>query len=222
MFGHLKKYHRQLSLVVRKEIVSVVDTLPDLARELKNVRYPAPTTPYIPYLEVFDDGLQCLGIQEHGQRCGQLLRTTWSMQKHCAHHHGWINERKRGGDVRTKQTHASNRMWEEGQRCQTFFHFKPWSRLFRVDQSRPESGSHSVSHVDEILQRGQAMLTQHRRALEEYRQQKTIGDSEHHYTANAWLERTGWEHHLKDYTKAQLPELIRLPQREQTGGSRDY
>ena len=215
VFSHLKQYHSHLSLAVRKEIVSIVDGLPDLARQLKEVRYPVPTDQCIPQLEVFDNGSQCLGIKEDGQCCGQVLRTTWSMQKHCADKHGWTNEQKRGGDVRTKHTQAPNRMWVEGQRCQTFFHFKPWSRLFIVDQSRSESGHHGVSRADEILQRGRAMLAQHRRALEEYQQQKTIGDGEHHYTANAWLERTGWEYHLKNYTKAQLPELIRLPQPDQ-------
>lgn len=214
VFGHLKQYHGHLSRAVRKEIASIVDSLPDLARELKNVRYPAPTDQYIPQLDVFDNGSQCLGVKEDGQPCGQVLRTTWSMQKHCADKHGWMNEQKRGGDVRTKQTHAPNRMWVEGQRCQTFFHFKPWSRLFIVDQSRAEGVHCGVSQVEKLLQRGQAMLAQHRRALEEHQQQKTIGDGEHHYTANAWLERTGWERHLQHYTKAQLPEFIRLPQPE--------
>ena len=149
------------------------------------MRYPASATHHIPQLEVFDDGLQCLGIKENGQRCGQVFRTTWSMQKHCTDQHGWTNEQKRGGDVRTKQMHAPNRLWIEGRRCQTFFHFKPWSQLFIVDQSLSKSGNGGVPRVDELLQRGQAMLTQHRRALEEHQRQKTIGDSEHHYTANA-------------------------------------
>lgn len=215
VLGHLKQYHGHLSLAIRKEIVRIVDDLPDLARELRQVRYPNATTSHIPQLKVFEDGLRCLGVKENGQGCGQLYRTTWSMQQHCASQHGWANEQKRGGDVRTKHTHASNRMWATGQRCQTFFHFKPWSRLFLVDQSRAGVDQQGVSHVEETLQRGKAMLAQHRRALEEYRRQKPIGDGEHHYTANAWLDRTGWEHHLQNYTRAQLPELIRLPEREQ-------
>lgn len=110
VLGHLKQYHRHLSLAIRKEIVRIVDDLPDLARELKKVRYPHATTGYIPSLEVFEDGLQCLGVQENGRCCGQVYRTTWSMQQHCTSQHGWTNEQKRGGDVRTKHTHTSNRM----------------------------------------------------------------------------------------------------------------
>ena len=62
VLGHLKQYHRHLSLAIRKEIVRIVDDLPDLARELKKVRYPHATTGYILLLDVFGDRLQYLGV----------------------------------------------------------------------------------------------------------------------------------------------------------------
>jgi hypothetical protein len=105
------------------------------------------------------------------------------MQKDCTDQHGWT-QRKQGVDVRTKRMHAPNRLWV-GTTLSTIFHFKPWSRLFIVDQFRTEGGNSGVPCVDELLQCGKAMLTQHRRDLEGHQGQKTIGNSEHHYTATA-------------------------------------
>ena len=148
--------------------MAIVNGLSDVARRLEDVTYPDPQGNSIAGLETYENAFQYQAFQEGGPSCLRVFRTIAAIQDYCKKEHDWINTRKRGGDVRHQQQQPSNALWREGVRCQEFFRFKPWSRLFTVDQGLDEGETHGDSRVEEILQRGKAMLTQHRRALEAY------------------------------------------------------
>jgi hypothetical protein len=54
------------------------------------------------------------------------------MQEHCKRKHDWVNRWKRGGDVRTKQPHTSNKIWTENHACKRFPKVRVWQRYFEV------------------------------------------------------------------------------------------
>lgn len=114
---HLRVYHKRLTLQQRRNIVSKVENIAELAKDHKDVIYPQPHTPPVFGLPVYFDGLKCTETNSQGDVCSYMCRTLHLMQEHCKQKHNWVNRLKRGGDVRTKQLHTSNKIWIENYAC---------------------------------------------------------------------------------------------------------
>ena len=102
---HLREHHPQIDKQNRSRIVERVRTLEAVADNKEDVEYPQADEEPVEGLEVFKDGLQCMG-QQDGNPCKYVCRTAFGMQKHCRLEHGWVNERGRGGNVRRKGKQA--------------------------------------------------------------------------------------------------------------------
>ena len=129
---HLQNHHSHVGLAARQQMVQMVDQMPNLARQPDEVIYPAPWDDPIEGLPLYDDGLRCLGTFSSGHKCERVLRSVAAMQRHCKQEHDWVNQQQRGGNTRQKQRHSPNRLWQEGQYCQTFFLFGTWRQSFHV------------------------------------------------------------------------------------------
>jgi uncharacterized protein (DUF2225 family) len=56
---HLQVYHKRLTLQQRRDIVSKVENIAELAKDYKDVIYPQPYTPLVFSLLVYFDSLKC-------------------------------------------------------------------------------------------------------------------------------------------------------------------
>ena len=118
---HLRTHHKRLTLQQRRAIISAVDELSILARVPLDVVYPSPNDPPVANLPVYFDGLRCSSIDSRGVPCSYICRTPRGIREHCEQKHSWVNSQKRGGDARSKQIHARNKIWTENHACQRFF-----------------------------------------------------------------------------------------------------
>ena len=113
--AHLRRNHAGVPKQEQRLAQVFADGLENVARDLANVRFPQPEEPPCSEIPVQQDGLRCTGIGENGQQCRYVVVSKRMIQRHCREAHGWQNEQKRGGNTRTKSTHAPNRMWREEQ-----------------------------------------------------------------------------------------------------------
>jgi hypothetical protein len=88
---HLKVYHKRLTLQQRRDIVSRVENIAELAKDHKDVIYPQPHTPPVFGLPVYFDGLKCTKTSSQGNVCSYMCRTLHLMQEHCKQKHNWVN-----------------------------------------------------------------------------------------------------------------------------------
>jgi len=109
--------------------VQYVQSLPNLAQSESDVIYPHPDDAAIPELPIFFDGLPC---PWEDQDFRYICRTKFGRKKHCAREHQWVNQQRRGGDVRSKHRQAINKSWKCNQACQRFFKTGSWQRYFAV------------------------------------------------------------------------------------------
>ena len=106
-----------------------VQSLPNLAQSESDVIYPHPDDAAIQELPIFFDGLPC---PWEDQDFRYICRTKFGRKKHCAREHQWVNQQRRGGDVRSKHRQAINKSWKCNQACQRFFKTGSWQRYFAV------------------------------------------------------------------------------------------
>lgn len=123
---HLRTHHKRLTLQRRRAIISVVDEFSILARVPLDVVYPSPNDPPVGNLPVYFDGLKCSSLDSRGVPCLYICRTPRGIREHCEQRHSWVNSQKRGGDARSKQIHARNKIWTENHACQRFFKVGIW------------------------------------------------------------------------------------------------
>jgi superfamily II DNA helicase RecQ len=129
--------------------------------------------------------------------CWYVCVSLRGMQKHCKEKHDWVNEQKRGGDMRQASKHARNRIWRDGQRCQRLFKAVGWPAYIGVETSA------EATNIEDICQRVKADR-EHRRkereaALAEQRIKEGIRSQ-----ADPWLTLTEWVPHLQDLPRAAL------------------
>ena len=105
------------------------------------------------------------------------------MQEHCKQKHGWENYQKRGGDIKQKSVHTSNRMWKHSQPCQRLFRAVGWPAYIAVKVSAVNNT------VQDLSQLAKADLLRAREEDKAAAGDKTIREFSR-YQANAWLELT--------------------------------
>ncbi|CAA9967161.1 ATP-dependent DNA helicase Q1 [Pyrenophora teres f. maculata] len=185
---HLKERHPKVAVATRKSLAAIVHALPDLAWSPGDVRVPKPAKEPIAGLQSRGDGLVCLL-----ERCWYTCISLQGIQKHCKEEHGWVNQQKRGGDMRQKSKHASNRIWRDGQSCQRLFRAVGWPAYVAVETSV------EAANLEDISQRVKADR-QHQREEREAAMAKEKIKEGIRSQADPWLELTGWVPHLQDDT----------------------
>ncbi|KAE8822995.1 hypothetical protein HRS9122_10470 [Pyrenophora teres f. teres] len=189
---HLKERHPKVAVATRKSLAAIVHALPDLAWSPGDVRVPKPAKEPIAGLQSRGDGLVCLL-----ERCWYTCISLQGIQKHCKEEHGWVNQQKRGGDMRQKSKHASNRIWRDGQCCQRLFRAVGWPAYVAVETSV------EAANLEDISQRVKADR-QHQREEREAAMAKEKIKEGIRSQADPWLELTGWVPHLQGIPRAAL------------------
>jgi superfamily II DNA helicase RecQ len=191
---HLKAHHPSISVSTRREVVEHVGTLGELAWKPSDVHIPKPALKNIANLQTFTDGLVC--------ECWYSCRTLQGIQDHCKKAHNWANNQKRGGDARSKDLHASNRLWQDGQLCQRLFKASGWPAYFVV-QARAQQDDGG-----DALRLGRADLEQRRQEREQAAREEGFHNGSR-FLANAWIDFTGWPAHVQPFTRQELLSFIR-------------
>ncbi|KAE8822992.1 hypothetical protein HRS9122_10467 [Pyrenophora teres f. teres] len=196
---HLKERHPKVAVATRKSLAAIVHALPDLAWSPGDVRVPKPAKEPIAGLQSRGDGLVCLL-----ERCWYTCISLQGIQKHCKEEHGWVNnQQKRGGDMRQKSKHASNRIWRDGQCCQRLFRAVGWPAYVAVETSV------EAANLEDISQRVKADR-QHQREEREAAMAKEKIKEGIRSQADPWLELTGWVPHLQAFDSSQAEVVGRL------------
>ena len=220
---HLREHHPQVDKEKRSRIAATGMALEAVAHKKEDVEYPQASEEPVEGLEVFKDGLQCMG-QKDGNPCRYVCRTAFGIQKHCRLEHGWVNERGRGGNVQKKGKQALNRMWEGKQWCQRFFEYRQWQRYFVVSRGTPDERDEQVEGEGKDQETIDAdaglreVLREGRVKAEEARQRQTVDGRFKRYVADPWLEFTGWHRHLQGFQWDDLLGFVEWTARERAQG----
>jgi len=212
--GHLRKHHRSLSLQQRRTIIGEVESISDIARLETEVIYPGTEQCPVEHLPVFFDGFGCLFRDDRGQNCPYVCRTKYGIQEHCKRVHGWVNEQKRGGDVRAAKTGPADRPWRCNCACQRFFKVGKWQRYFEVKANDSDVRDESfVNHQYNFFRSQEDDIVQAERDAAEY-SNRVQGFDEHRSAVVPWLRETGIVDHLGGLKKDEIKAAIALPSPE--------
>ena len=207
---HLQTYHKRINLQQRNYIISKIEATTELARTHAEVIYPASTDPPLATLPTFFDGLKCQGKEGQSAVCSYVCRTPRGMREHCYEKHGWVNQQKRGGDVRSKQLHAMNKIWTENHACQRFFKTSSWQRYFEVARIDLESDVRRKNRVEEFFRTQEDDIEQagHDAAEDADR---VHGFDDHVSAVVPWLRETGIADHIRNLRKDEIRTAIAVP-----------
>ena len=205
---HLQDFHKRIGLEQRNEIVSRVEAATVLARSHAEVVYPAPTDPPLPSLPTYFDGLKCQGSQSNA--CSYICRTPRGIREHCQKKHSWENQQKRGGDVRSKQVHTSNKIWTENNACQRFFKTSSWQKYFEVSRGTEQSCAQQTDQKHHFFRAQEDDIRQAQRdAVDDAN--RVHGFDEHRSAVVPWLRETGIVDHLCGLDKEEMQKAIAVP-----------
>lgn len=207
---HLDLHHKQLPPATRQDLVRTTALLSHYPSQdsLKTFRIPTVPVPAIPELAgPYGNGLQC-------RKCPFIVRTIRGMQKHCAKVHGWVNVRKRGGNVKKKAQQSYDYPWIPNIHCQRFFIRRAACGWFAVIPNHPSyslSGDDTDGDADDNASTASTSTAHSRTAvpaphgldsvLASFRAARdrtatTIVTGNNKAEPNPWLRRTGWATHL--------------------------
>jgi hypothetical protein len=208
---HLRVHHSRVSILQRQKLIAKVDNLSGLARVHSDVVYPLATDPPIASLPTYFDGLKCSSIDESGTACAYICRTTRGIQEHCIRQHQWTNRQKRGGDVRSKTLHTSNKLWTENHACQRFFKVGKWQRYFEVArQDTTEDRERQASKKDDFFQaQKDDIQSAERDAIEDA--DRVHGFDDHVSAVVPWLRETGIADHIRSLSKDEIRTATAVP-----------
>ncbi len=191
---HLRHHHSEsMNVDRRKVVVEAVAKIPDIIRnqeELRNFRYPPPTTEPIPFIAPpRADGIRC-------NECGFVIRTVQGIQAHCRKEHGWQNEWTKGGNIKQKAQQPRQVPWTTGIRCQRFFKSRSASSYFEVRQcdGAPDRADDPAALLAERLLQSHA---QQAAVFSDTTSNLSIGLHDEKAEPNLWLRRVGWDEHLQ-------------------------
>lgn len=173
----------------------------------------------VPYInDPKPDGLQC-------RVCGHVIRQIGHMQLHCKTEHGWVNDWKKGGNIKAKLQEPRQLPWISGVWCQRLFPSRAASSWFKV-KSTADIGFSIVENKptankednDEDDNQAAVLLA----ALDEWdniqEQRYTDGQAMRRVEAldpkneaNSWLQRVGWTRHLEGLEVEELQQFIKAP-----------
>jgi hypothetical protein len=121
-----------------------------------------------------------------------------------------VNEQKRGGDIRSKQVHASNKIWTEHHACQRFFKAASWQRYFEVARQDVQSGIRQTNKKREFFQAQEDDVQQAERDATDDAN-RVHGFDEHRSAVVPWLRETGIVDHVHGLNKDEIRTAIAVP-----------
>lgn len=208
---HLRAHHSRVSVLQRQKLIAKVDDLSGLARVHWDVVYPLTTDPPIASLPTYFDGLKCSSVDESSNACAYICRTPRGIQEHCIRQHQWTNIQKRGGDVRSKTLHTSNKLWTENHACQRFFKVGKWQRYFEVArQDTVENCERQASKKDDFFQAQEDDIQAAERDATEDAD-RVQGFDNHVSAVVPWLRETGIADHIRNLSKDEIRTATAVP-----------
>ena len=203
--SHLTRKHPSTTPQVRREIVTDVEGLHDVATALDQVSYPEPTSEPVAGLPVYSDGFQC--------DCGYICHRIDTIQRHCRNVHGWTNARRPGRPTAhgSVDGHQAEVPWVSDVSYQRFFEFRQWAKAFRVTPGV----ANAASDVDDEMARVEQLF---RDATEQERREQLLAGSDLRQETNAWLQFMEWPSHLESFTKDEVLAFI-LPAADEKDAS---
>jgi hypothetical protein len=93
--GHIQWKHKTVTKEQCAQVVAFIDGLSQIARTLGEVKYPDASSPAIPGIPVYANGLRCVVEETAGQECNYTCRERSGIQKHYKEHN-YENPRRRG------------------------------------------------------------------------------------------------------------------------------
>ena len=125
---HLAGFHATIQPATRKAIVQEIRRIPGLIKnqtQLAEYQLPDQVRP-IPYVQKpKSDGLRC-------RTCRYVTREVRVMQRHCKEHHNWVNNWKKGGNIKARLQEPRQLPWISGVWCQRLFRSRAASSWFEV------------------------------------------------------------------------------------------
>lgn len=208
---HLKTYHPRLTLEQRRSYVATIETCTALADVHNDVVYPRSTDPPVSILPVYFDGLRCDWVDDRNISCSYVCRDLRLMRKHCKQKHGWVNQQKRGGDVRSKQLHAANKIWTQDCACQRFFKVNSWQKYFEV-----ASQGEVADYERQTWQKHEFFRAQENDVQQAQRDAADDADRVHGFDDHVsavvpWLREIGIADHVCGLRKDEIRTAIAVP-----------
>lgn len=208
---HLRVYHPRSTLEQRRNFVTKVEGYSTLANIHEEVVYPTPTDPPVPYLPVFFDGLRCDWVNDREIACSYVCRDLRLMRKHCKQEHGWVNQQKRGGDVRMKSLHTRNKIWTPDCACQRFFKVNSWQKYFEIAKhDETVSPKRQTSLRYKFFRVQEDDIQQAQRDADDDAN-RVHGFDDHVSAVVPWLRETGIADHIQGLRKDEIRTAIAVP-----------
>jgi len=196
--GHIQSKHKTVTKEQCARVVEFIGRLSQVAWNPAQVKYPDASSPAVPGIPVYANGLRCV-FEVEGRECNYTCRERSGMQKHCKTH-GYENPRRKG---RPNEETDQSRLWVENQTCQWFFRTGKWQKIFPV-QVVPRSGQ--APAVDVVAKANEWMDDLFNGMDQE---QERIRTERNRYEPNPWLEHTGWERHLDSNHRRWITQFVK-------------
>ncbi|KAL6169127.1 hypothetical protein ACJQWK_05485 [Exserohilum turcicum] len=156
--------------------------------------FPRPDAAPLPHLPVYMDGLKCC-------ECGYINRSEKRMQEHGSKQHNWIHPRQKTPG-RPSSTQAK---WATVM-CQKFQNSSTLGRLFEVQGAAPTEPDYGDE--DTRLKKAlAAAITQIDQVVESRKASHVIEEDGSWWGFQKWLNRAGWERHLKGLDRLWLLDM---------------
>jgi hypothetical protein len=122
-----------------------------------------------------------------------------------------VNQQKRGGDVRSKQLHAINKIWTENHACQRFFKASSWQRYFEAARIDVEGGVRQYNRIEEFFHTQEDDIQQAECDAAEDAN-RVHGFDDHVSAVVPWLRETDIADHIRSLRKDEMRTAIAVPQ----------
>ncbi|KXH69609.1 hypothetical protein CSAL01_12760 [Colletotrichum salicis] len=132
------------------------------------------------------------------------------MQQHCRDKHRWVNEWKKGGDVRKKSQQPRRLPWTTGVQCQRFFPSRAGSQWFEV--ARGQTTDEALQAAPNRRPARQAMdrvrdLRKVQAECVKTSHDELIRVANEKLEPSPWLARVGWAMHLTGLSASALFDI---------------
>ncbi|KAJ9634359.1 hypothetical protein H2199_009017 [Coniosporium tulheliwenetii] len=192
------------------------------------LQFPGPGSAPLPSLTTYHDGFRCTVDGQGGVQCAYICRTLSGIKEHCRKKHSWINDWKRGGNVKARtEQRRPDPPWRVGVSCQRFFVNGPHQQYFQVcngeeslDQNDDEQQTGaSAGQSQNGEQQPPSVRDQVERQLAQKLRKAELSRVGADQTAAAkyplhlspWLEMTRWPGYLHGCDLEKTAQLIELP-----------
>lgn len=192
---HLRDYH-SIRQKIQKEIVKKYSEYALLGP--RDVLLPPPFGPPFEILRKPMDAFLC-----DEEECRFISINRDGVRKHSKKMHGW------------KSTRQDREHWTSV-KVQTFFASSGFQRYFTVHVPEPEGEAASRADNEGDEEFVQAMLSEWKKADEDYEKGLEVADAEVAKTdRTGWYSRTGWPEHMAKRNLTYLAHARRLPDRDE-------